>query len=707
MMRPEFLDRLEAIAYDTRLVLSMPKGVDKRIVIVDIDEKSLAEIGRWPWGRDRIAQLVDTLFEHYRVAIVGFDVVFAEHDESSGLKTLERLSAGRLKDNAAFKATVNDLREQLDFDALFARSLRSRPVILGYYFNLGGQTQEHTGVLPRPSIASAGPLAPDRLYQATSFGANLRELNAAAAGAGHFTVAPDIDGVVRRAPLLIGYQNELYEALSVAMVRTLRGNAPLSLSTSQLAPTALHIGDINVPLGSEATVLIPYRGHAGSFRYISAADILAQRADPALLQNAIILVGTTAPGLFDLRSTPVGNAYPGVEAHANLIAGMLDQTIRREPAWGGSFEFFSLLVVGVALTVLLSRLDAKYSLAATLGTATLVLGVNLFAWRAGIVLPIASVLLLVLVLFTLNMAYGYLVEGRSKRHLEKAFGLYVAPELVGEMGADRNLERYLNMEGENRVLTVLFCDIRDFTKISEGLPPQELKQLMNAYLTPMTKAIFEHRGTIDKYIGDAIMAFWGAPKEDAMHATRALEAALAMQQVAAQLRSEFAAKGWPPIHIGIGINTGAMNVGNMGSSYRLAYTVLGDTVNTAARLEALTRLYDVPLIVGEATRQAAPDFFYRELDRIRPKGRDQAITIYEPMGKNGEVDKDTMQQAELFQEALKLYRARDWDMAELQLINLNQAAPCGLYRLYLQRIAYNRANPPGDDWYGVHTLEHK
>jgi adenylate cyclase len=281
----------------------------------------------------------------------------------------------------------------------------------------------------------------------------------------------------------------------------------------------------------------------------------------------------------------------------------------------------------------------------------------------------------------------------------------VPPELVDEMSENPG---NFTMEGESREMTVLFSDVRGFTTISEGLSPKELSRLMNEYMTPMTRIIHKHRGTIDKYIGDAIMAFWGAPLADPEHSRHALLAAMEMQQALAPLREQFKAKGWPEIRIGVGINTGTMSVGNMGSEFRMAYTVMGDAVNLASRLESLTKQYGVGIIVGEHTKKALPDVVFRELDRVRVKGKDEPVAIYEPLGAAGQVDKTALDELELFQRALKLYRAQDWDLAEVQLLNLQKSSPeSTLYRLYLERITHFRANPPGVEWDGVFTFKTK
>jgi adenylate cyclase len=308
-------------------------------------------------------------------------------------------------------------------------------------------------------------------------------------------------------------------------------------------------------------------------------------------------------------------------------------------------------------------------------------------------------------LFVAHMVYGYFVEARGRRALSALFGQYVPPELVDEMS--QNPARF-NMASAGREMTVLFSDIRGFTSIAEALPPHELSMLMNEFLTPMTKVIHRHRGTIDKYMGDAIMAFWGAPLEDPQHARNALLAAVEMQGALQELMPLFAKRGWPKIRIGIGLNTGVMRVGNMGSEFRMAYTVMGDAVNLGARIEGLTKTYGVTIAVGEPTRDAVPDFSFLELDRVRVRGKDRPVAIYEPLGPRKGLAADTRAMLRRYHEALKRYRAGDWEIAEREFFLLHQTHPeRRIFQIYLDRLAHFRNSPPGPEWDGVFTYLEK
>ncbi|BBJ00043.1 adenylate/guanylate cyclase domain-containing protein [Ferrigenium kumadai] len=714
-----FVDQLSSILYDYRLRLTMPRTVDERIVILDIDEKSLKEEGRWPWSRDRLALLMDKLFDKYGIAIVGFDVVFAEKDESSGLKVLQDLGRNQLRDVPQFQSTLEQIRPKLDYDSLFASKIKNRNVVLGYFFtnSAKGSGKNVSGALPEPVFPSGTFNGrPINFMTFDSYGGNLPGLQKNAVSAGHFTQAPDSDGVVRRVPMIVEYNGAYYESLSLAMARTLLGqpkllpgfaeggdNGYVGLEWLELDAAG---GKLKIPVDSAVATFVPYRGGQGSFRYISVADVLHDRVPLDELKDKIVLVGTSAQGLLDLRATPVAAVYPGVEVHANMISGILDQNLKERPAYMAGAEVLWLLLIGISLSFLLPQLGPGKAMLVSLFMFAVTQGVSLALWQYGnVLMPIANSLVMIALLFALDMSYGYFVESRTKRQITGLFGQYVPSELVEEMAEH---PESVSMEGDSREMTILFSDVRGFTTISEGLDAKELTLLMNEFLTPLSRVVYKHRGTIDKYMGDCIMAFWGAPLPDPEHAKHAILAGIEMQKTLHDLQPYFKERGWPEIHIGVGINTGRVSVGNMGSEVRVAYTVMGDAVNLASRLEGITKQYGVGVVVGEHTREAVPDFVYRELDHVRVKGKDKPVAIFEPIGLNGEVDRDVLEEIKMFHQALKMYRKQDWEEAELQLYNLQRIYPqCKLYQVYAERVAYFRKNPPAADWDGVFVFETK
>ena len=702
------IEFLENYAYDKRMVFSMEAGQDPRIVIVDIDEESLAADGRWPWSRDKLATMLDNLFDKYHVSLVGFDVLFAEPDTSSGYDTLAALGQNELRDDALFQKQLQQVRERLDYDGRFARSMQGRPVVLGFYFSTAapGATALRGGILPAPLFKAADIPGPADLHKADGYGANLPDLQNSAAGGGHFNPWVDPDGIVRRVPLLLEFEGAWYESLALAIGRRILGAERVEpvfvtdVAGNYSTLEELRLGRMRIPVDGKAQALVTYRGERGGFPYVPASAVLHGTADPEVLEDAIVLVGTSAPGLYDLRATPVQNKYPGVEIHANMIAGILDGDIRQRPDHVRGIEFLTMLVVGLAMIISIPFLAPLWSivLAAVLLTASV--GANYAVWQQGnTVVPIAATVTLILLQFLINMSYGFFFERRNKGLITDLFGQYVPPELVEEMS--ENPGAYIR-EADEREMTVLFSDVRGFTTLSEGLTPKELSELMNEFLSHLTAVIHQHRGTIDKYMGDAIMAFWGAPVRDEDHARHALHAGLAMVEKMYALQDEFEKRGWPRLAIGVGLNTGVMSVGNMGSKFRTAYTVIGDEVNLGSRLEGLTKQYGVELIVGENLVKALPDYVFRELDLVQVKGKHKPIAIYEPLGEKNEVSTEELEELNQHRKALEVYRAQNWDQAEVLLKQLQQQyGERELYEIYLERLNYFRKNPPGPEWNGV------
>ena len=709
------ITQLDNIIYDTRLRVTMPRGVDPRIVILDIDEKSLGEIGRWPWGRNLMAQLIEKLFDRYGVAVLGFDVVWAERDTSSGIRTLDALAEKDFKQVPAFQDLYRRIRPSLDNDGLFARAMQGRPVVLGYYFN-SEERAVKANAIPEP-VLPKGTFAGRNIAftRWVGYTGNLPEYLKNAAAAGHFNPLVDFDGVSRRVPMILEYDGAYYESLSLAMVRVVLGMPKVEpgypperfLTKGYGGLEWIKVGPVTVPVDDTASALIPYRGRKFSYPYISLTDVIHDRVKPEQLRGKIALVGTTAPGLLDLRSTPVDSVFPGVEIHANLIAGMLDKTLKEKPPFMLGAEVILLIIGGVTLSILIPMLSALWATAAAIVGIGSMVGLNVAVWSKGdMVLPLATSVLMTGALYVMNMAYGYFVESRSKRQFTELFGQYVPPELVDRMAADPS--KY-NMEPRSAELTILFSDVRGFTSISEALKPEELREYINEYLTNMSSIIrSRYRGTLDKYIGDAIMAFWGAPVEDTQHARNGVLAGLEMQKECDALNARFSARGWPTLKIGVGLNSGTVRVGDMGSQVRRAYTAMGDAVNVASRLEGRTKAYSVGVLVGEATRNLVKDVVFREVDRIKVKGKDEAISIYEPLGLESEIGNSVQEELKLWNQALRAYRTQQWDQADLSLLNLSRMNPgCGLYKVYADRVAEKRRAPPPSDWDGVTAFDEK
>ncbi len=620
LLRISAVQSLENIVYDTKLRLTMPKTLDSRIIIVDIDEKSLAEVGRWPWHRQKLAALTQELLQNQRVSAIGFDLVFAEGD---------------------------DMREA---DTQFAQSFLQKNVVLGYYFTSDREART-SGVLPKPVVQQIN--LSGRKIRATEwdgFGSNIATLAEAAPLAGFFNAIADDDGVVRSTPLLASFKGDYYESMALAVYRAATGYpsvGPGSLPNSvdsvggilimdSIKLTKTDISDPTktqmqtIKVDDRAAVLVPYRGlggaQGGSFQYISAADILAKRLASEQLRGKIILVGTSAPGLQDLRITPVGQTYPGVETHANVISSMLDGKSIYKPDYALGVEVALLILVGLALAFVLPALTATSALGFSVSMLLVPTALNLFLFSEyGMVLPLATLLLLSFMAYMLNMSYGYFVESRAKRELTQLFGSYVPPQLVDEMVRDPSNH---TMKAINKDLTVMFCDLRGFTQLAENMEPIQLQHLLNEVFSRITQVIVGHRGTIDKYMGDCVMAFWGAPVSMPNHAELAVLAALDITQVLVQINAERRTKGLIEVKLGIGINSGMMCVGDMGSFMRRSYTVVGDAVNIASRIEGLTKHYAVDLLAGNSTKLCTPLFDWLLVDTVRLAGKTESLALF-------------------------------------------------------------------------------
>ncbi len=716
--RFDFLTELENFAYDARLRLTLPGGRDPRIVIVDIDEKSIQQEGHWPWTRDRVARLVDQLFDEYEIRLLGCDIIFSEPDDQSALRIVDELR-GDPAVPEQLRARLAERRAELETDRLFAESLIARDVVMGYSFRYqrGLGEEGRTGSLPRPLVRSeqrARITVP--FPRAYGYVGVLPVLMAEATTAGYLNKPLiDTDGVTRRVALLTQYEDDLYASLGLAMALEILGRSiefvgdPVDGVLGRGEIEALALGEganrVVVKVDHNAAMLIPYVGAPGSFAYVPATDVISGNADVSLLRDAIVLFGSSAAGLLDLHVTPVANAHPGIEVQATIIAGLLDGKVQYRPDWARGVELFSLIAIALLVTLAIPRLTPSGQSTLLLGVAVIVVGSNLYFWSvSNFVVPVAATLVFLLLTALLQLNYGFFIESRNKRRLSRTFGQYIPQELVDEMD---EAEQGASIEGESREMSVLFSDVRGFTTISEGMEPQELTRFMNAFLTPITEIIHRHRGTIDKYMGDAVMAFWGAPLDDPEHARHAVGAGMEMIGRMHELRAEFQARGWPEVHIGVGVNTGMMNVGNMGSQFRLAYTVLGDAVNLGSRLEGQTKTYDVDFIVSESTALAVPDYVFRELDRVRVKGKNEPVAIFEPLGPRAALPPERLIRLSRYQLALMLYHAQKWDLAETEFRSLNERFPHPVYAIYLERIAHFRAEPPGADWDGVYNLSTK
>ena len=630
IQRLTVMDELEQLSYDTRVRATMPGTLDPRVVIVDIDNRSLLELGQFPWPRHHIAAMVDNLFDRYGIATLGFDALFAEPDGQGGSEHIRRMA--QEESDLQLRAKLEAIADSASGDGVFAGSFAGRPVVLGFHFDDSGNG---VGLLPEPTFEDDGFMR-HTLFAAsgTGYAANLPELQGAALAGGFFSnPLVDADGITRRLPLLAEYDGALYPSLALAMATAYLdeivvpefGEAEIEAGIPIME--ALVVGERLIPIDSRGAVQIPYRGPQGSFRYISAVDVInGEVALPELLKDRIVIMGATAVGLFDLQSTPVQKDFAGVEVHANVITGILDQSFKHLSPFSWAIELASIIVLGVALTFLLPWLSPLAGGLVTLALLALATLVNLYLWQyEKLLLPIAGTLAVIVGVYVVDVIYGFFVESRSKRQIRRAFSSFLAPELVQQLVDD---PRRLRLEGESREMTFLFTDIASFTTFSEKADPEVLVSMLNTYLDEVCNIIMDHGGTVDKIIGDAVFALFNAPLDHTDHAQQAVQSAIEIDRFAREFNEE------QEFAFGItriGVNTGTAVVGNFGGERRFDYTAHGDAVNTAARMEGVNKYLGTRICVSETAVNLCKDsdIAFRPVGSLVLKGKTEGIRAYE------------------------------------------------------------------------------
>ncbi|GMB79338.1 adenylate/guanylate cyclase domain-containing protein [Shinella zoogloeoides] len=673
------------------------------VVVVDIDEASIVKLGQWPWPRDVIARMVDRLTAA-GVASIGFDIVFSEPDRLS----LERAAEELRRRGARIDLPADAVA--LDNDAVLSQSFSRSNVAAGFAL-----TDESVEPPPDAKAGFAFGGGDPRAYLPHFQGAvrNLDRLHTAAPGAGFFSFATSRDHVIRTMPLAAVSGGRLYPALGMETLRlalgasgfVLRGNdASGEGGGGRPGLSAIRVGEIAVPTGPDGRMRVYYSG-LPAMPVLSAASLLDGTADLTLLEGRIVLVGTSAVGLRDIVATPVSRATPGVNVHAEIIDQIVAGIFLREPDWAPGAVLSVTLLAGVVLIAVAGRCSAQTSALVLAGFVGLSLAASWLAFsRADLLVDpvgaVATLLVVFLVLTPLRLA----LENREKQFVKNAFGRYLAPALVERLAEE---PQALELGGETRRVTVLFSDIRGFTTLSEGMDPQALTGLINGVLTPLTDVLLTREATIDKYIGDAIMAFWNAPLDIANHEEKACRAALDMARAVERLNTGRDT----PIRIGIGLNSGDACVGNLGSAQRFSYSALGDSVNLASRIESLTKFYGVTIAVSEFTRQKVEGLAFLEADFVRVKGRAAPVRLHILLG-----DEAMAQSAgfaalsERHGAFLELYRAGHFAAARDALpvlLAMDIADLTGLYDLYAERLAALIADPPGDAWDGVFVAREK
>lgn len=701
-----WVSRLENLAYDLEVRnIHKPLGKNIPITIVDIDDKSLAAEGRWPWSRDKFAKLVTNLYQN-GATVVAFDITFPEKEENIAEKVLDQVKD---VDSPQLISELEEIKKKFDYDSLLANSLKLGESVLGMVFK---DQVEISGVLPPPILQLTPQQAADlAIPDKKGYLANITQLQAASKTEGFINATPDPDGVLRFTPLLFRYGADVYGSLG------LQGASHYLLSEIQLVTAqydeasvleGIKLDNQFIPTDAMGRMLIPFRGPSYSFPYISAADVLNGKISKESVSGKLIFVGSTASAIGDVQPTSVASIFPGIEVHASVASGIIDQYLPYKPTWGRGITLLATVVFGTIYALLLPFVGVLViCILCILLPVALIFG-SFWLWSAhGIVVSVLLPLIVILLLFVLNLVWGYLFESRRSKDLKEMFGQYVPPAYLDSMLKQGG---QFSLDGESKELSVLFSDIRSFTSVSEKMNASDLKRFLNEFFTPITEIIFNHKGTIDKYVGDMVMAFWGAPLEDDRQAFNAISAGMAMQTKLTELNVIFERENKPQIKIGVGVNTGVMNVGDMGSKFRRSYTVIGDTVNLGSRLEGQTKFYHVGILVGEMSYQKTKeDFAYRKIDKIKVKGKETGVEIYTPICLLQDASSELKKELEAHHLALDVYFEQNWDKAEGDFKQLQESYPANqeLYGVYLERIQFMRENPPGPDWDGAYVSHEK
>lgn len=669
------LQQLDFRMKDARFRIRGPVKPDKDVVIVAIDHKSIKELGRWPWSREVTGRLVETLGTWYGTRVTALDIVFSEPQNAIADRALA----------ASIKKAGN--------------------VVQGYFFreektetSAEALAQLEGAKIKLVKVADGVQSIP--IPEFTSLDLNIPVVGAGALDFGFFNARPDADGLYRRSILLLLYNGDMYPSLAMKALRHYLGSE-IMLDVKQWGVDSLQIGSLRIPSREDGTMALNFYGPTGTFTTVSAADVISRRLPKESLKGRIAFVGATEIGIYDLRPTPFDATLPGIEIHATMAANALENRFLRYDSITQEMEIAGIFIVPVLLGCLLAFAPGTFAGLGVLALVTAAFGAFNYLMFASalrdmtLIYPFFGIALTYLG----SEAWRNLVVERKGRHLKKAFSSYVSPDLVKQIEKDPDK---LVLGGEQRELTIMFSDIRGFTTVSESLTPPELVKLLNEYLSPMTRIVLEERGTLDKFIGDAVMALFNAPLDVPEHAGHACSAAVRMLEKLKELNTGFTARGMHTLDIGVGINTGPAVVGNMGADIRFDYTAIGDSVNLASRLEGLNKFYGSHILVSEDTRNRVSDgrFTFREVDRVRVKGKQHPIVMYELMIANTEI-------LPRFEEGLARYRSQDFVAARAIFDDLIARYADGPSRLYAERCADYMEYPPPGDWDGVYTAKSK
>jgi adenylate cyclase len=670
LQKPLVMENINNTLIDTAFSYRGEEDADKRIVIVDIDERSLEALGQWPWSRDKVAQILENLTQA-GVGIIGLDMVFAEEDRSSPRKIARALGVQK--------------ESLLDYDEVLAKSLEHTPTITGFVFNFEQKINHDSPNINAIFIEHAKE-GESPLLQAKGITSNIPILQQSSYSSGSFNTLPDADGVVRYVPLIFSYDESIYPSLSFEMVRIMMGEDKVHIVYDENGVDYLQVGELEIPTDAAGRLFVNYRGGERKYHYISALDIYHDSFNKREIAGAVVLLGTSAVGLLDLRATPFDSTYPGVEVHANVLDNILNNNIIAAPSYAKGVDMIAILLSIMIVSLILTFATPLLSFGLIVGF--LMLQATFYQkmlFQEHILLNYAYPLLASLMsIFMMTFAKIY-QENRQKEMISDKFSKKVSPQVVEKLL--KNSEDIFSTTQTE--VTVFFSDIRNFTSISEGFEnPKDLIAYLNAYMSPMSDIIIAEQGTIDKYIGDAIMAYWNAPLEVKNHADRAVNTALKQLRALEELNIMISQNNQPHIDIGIGIHTGDAIVGEMGSTGRSDYTVIGDSINLGSRIEGLCKTYGAKILISEATKlKLTQEYKIREVDRVRVKGKENAVRIYEVLG-YGLFDDEEATIETLYERAKIAYYDSKFDEAYATFFQAFELRSDKLFSLYMDRCAH-------------------
>lgn len=679
---PKALESIDDRLRDFMFIIRGEIPQHDNVVIVDIDEKSLKQIGQWPWSRDDISKMLENL-TNAGVGIIGFDIVFAEEDRTSPHKILNK---------------YNIQKEDIpNYDEQFAYTVANTPTILGYQFQLNDVEflETRTPDIPAIFIEKNRNLEQDYVINAKGTILNIPLIQENSYSSGFFNNVPDDSGIIRSVPLVIRYNEQIYPSLALELLRAALGVKKVVVNYNNLGVQEVSLGDITIPTDRYGRVIVNYRGKERTFKYLSASDIIQNKFKASDIEGKVVLVGTSAAGIFDLRATPFESVFPGVEVHANVIDNILEGDFLSRPAWVDGANMFHIFLLALVVFLIIINLNIyliPISFAAFLFAEAYFNYYMLFG--EGVILNLFFPLLTIVVTSTVAILVNYLFEIRQSSLIKHKFASKVSAKVMEDLLKNEGS----SLKGESKEVTVFFSDVRGFTNISEAMPnAKALIDYLNEYMEPMSEIIMKNEGTIDKFIGDAIMAYWNAPSDVKNHQDKAVKAALEQIKYLKVLNKKLLSDNKPPIDIGIGLNCGVAVVGEMGSSGRSDHTVIGDPINLGARLESLCKFYDSKINISNFMKEnLQEEYILRFLDLVKVKGKSKPVEIWQVID-FGKVEGELKEELEHYHEAIKLYQASKFKEAlecfEILESNENKTNK-KIYKMYMERCEHYIQTPP-------------